>query len=103
MSEAVTADVEEKIITEIVNTIIDYLRPKRIFLFGSRVRGKGRRYSDFDVALEGVEMELRTERELKDALDARLGIFMVDLINFDKVSPEFRALILQDGKVIYER
>jgi len=102
MSKAVTADVEEKVIAEIVNTIVDYLRPKRIFLFGSRGHGKGRRYSDFDVALEGVEMELRAERELKDALDARLGIFMVDLINLDKVPPEFRALILQDGKVIYE-
>lgn len=87
MSEAVTADVEEKAIAEIVNTIIDYLRPKRIFLFGSRVRGEGRRYSDFDVALEGVEMELRTERELKDALDARLGIFMVDLSTLTKWPP----------------
>ena len=94
---------EEKVIGEIVSTITAYLHPKRIFLFGSRVLGRGRRYSDFDVALEGVTMSHRRERELKDALDIRLGIFTVDLVNLDKVDSEFKALILDEGRVIYEQ
>ncbi len=67
------------------------------------MRGRSRRYSDFDVALEGVAMSHRRERELKDALDARLGIFSVDLLCLDKVDPEFKALILEEGRIIYEQ
>jgi predicted nucleotidyltransferase len=94
---------EEEVIAEIVSIITAYLRPKRIFLFGSRALGKGKRYSDFDVALEGVAMTHRKERELKDALDARLGIFTVDLVCLDKVDAEFRVLILEEGREIYEQ
>ena len=94
---------EDKVISEIVSTISAYLHPKRILLFGSRARGRGKRYSDFDVALEGVAMTHRWERELKDALDARLGIFSVDLINRDKVDREFKVLIREGGRVIYEQ
>lgn len=94
---------EEKVIAVIVSTVTAYLHPKRIFLFGSRVLGGGRRYSDFDIALEGVTMSHRRERELKDALDIRLGIFTVDLVNLDKVDSEFKALILEEGRVIYEQ
>ena len=50
---------EEKVIGVIVSTITAYLHPKRILLFGSRERGRGKRYSDFDVALEGVAMTHR--------------------------------------------
>lgn len=94
---------EDKVIGEIVSTITAYLHPKRILMFGSRAMGRGKRYSDFDVALEGVTMTHRRERELKDALDARVGIFTVDLINLDKVDPEFKVLIKEGGRVIYEQ
>ena len=56
---------EEKVIAEIVSTITAYLHPKRILLFGSRARGRGKCYSDFDVGLEGVTMTYRRGRELK--------------------------------------
>jgi len=94
---------EEEVIGEIVSIITAYLHPTRILLFGSRARGRGKRHSDFDVALEGVTMTHRRERELKDVLDARLGIFSVDLINLDKVDPEFKVLIKEGGRVIYEQ
>ncbi len=94
---------QESIIDEIVNTITAYLHPKRIYLFGSRAMGRSRRYSDFDIAVEGVKMTHRSERELKEALDARLGIFTVDLVNLDNVEPEFKMLILKTGRVVYEQ
>lgn len=50
---------KERVIDEIVSTITAYLHPKRILLFGSRARGGGKRYSDFDVVLEGVAMTHR--------------------------------------------
>jgi predicted nucleotidyltransferase len=88
-------------ITEIVNTITEFVQPEQIILFGSRTRGVAHRYSDYDIALVGVDMDHRTERRLKEALDDRLGIFTVDLIDLGKVDPEFREIILRKGVVIY--
>ena len=59
---------EEKVSGEIVSTITAYLHPKRILLFGSRARGRGKH-----------------------------------LINLDIVEPEFKALIKEGGRVIYEQ
>ena len=56
---------EESVIGGIVSTITAYLHPKRILLVGSRARGRSKRYSDFDVALEGVAITHGWERELK--------------------------------------
>ncbi len=93
----------EENITEIIHTITAAVQPERIILFGSRVRGVAHRYSDYDIALEGVNMEHRVERRLREALNERLGIFAVDLIDIDKVDPEFKELIVQNGVVIYEK
>ena len=90
-------------IDNIVNIIISYLHPERIILFGSRAEGKGKRYSDFDIALEGIAVDIRRERLLKEALDEKLGIFSVDLINLDKADKGFRKIVLEKGRIIYER
>jgi len=91
----------EKNITEIINTITKLVQPDQIILFGSRARDVAHRYSDYDIALVGVDMDHRTERRLKEALDDRLGIFTVDLIDMGKVDPEFKEIILQSGVIIY--
>lgn len=89
-------------IAEIVQTITALVQPKRIILFGSRARGAGHRYSDYDIALVGVEMDHRTERRLKEALDERLGILTVDLINLDRADPQFQEMVTHNGMVVYE-
>jgi len=103
MATTSTANKEQEIIDSIVSLIKDYLHPKRIILFGSRASGKGKKYADFDIAVEGIEMDIRRERLLKDALDEKLGIYTVDLINLDKADAEFKKLILEKGRVIYEQ
>ena len=92
----------EENITKITRTVTEFVEPEQIILFGSRTHGTAHRYSDYDIALAGVDMDHRTERRLKQALDDRLGIFTVDLINIDKVDPEFRNLVVQSGVVVYE-
>jgi predicted nucleotidyltransferase len=93
---------EQKIIKDIIDVVITFIHPSRVIMFGSRAGGKAREYSDFDIAVEGVEMDIRKERLLKEALDRKMGIFTVDLINLDKADREFKRLISQKGKVIYE-
>jgi predicted nucleotidyltransferase len=92
---------ENQIIEKIIQIIKDHLHPRQIILFGSRAMGTSREYSDFDIALESEEMDIRQERILKEALDNDLGIYAVDLINLKNVDDEFKNL-LEKGKVIYE-
>jgi predicted nucleotidyltransferase len=103
MRSATIIESEQKVLMDIVTLVRDFLNPKRIIIFGSRISGRGREYSDFDIAVEGTEMNIRNERLLKDALDDKLGIITVDLINLDKVDSKFKQLVLQTGRVIYEQ
>lgn len=93
---------EQKIINDIIDVVNAYLHPSKVIMFGSRTSNKARKYSDFDIAVEGVEIDIRKERMLKEALDIKMGIFTVDLINLDKADKEFKKLISRNGKIIYE-
>ena len=94
---------EERLINAIVDVLISYLKPERIILFGSRAKTGAHEYSDFDIAVEGVDMDIRTERTVKEILDEEMKIYTVDLINLDKADNEFRDLVYKTGKVLYER
>ena len=94
---------EDRLINAIVDVLISYLNPECIILFGSRVKGRDSEYADFDIAVEGVDMDVRTERTVKEILDKKMIIYTVDLINLDKVDNEFRDLVYKTGKVLYER
>ena len=59
---------EQRIIDEVVNILLSYLQPKRIILFGSRARQRAGEYADFDIAIEGADMDIKVERFIKDKL-----------------------------------
>jgi predicted nucleotidyltransferase len=103
MRSAAVFESDQKVLADIITLVKNFLHPRRIIIFGSRVSGRGREYSDFDIAVEDAEMNIRNERLLKDALDDKLGIITVDLINLDKVDSKFKQLVLQTGRVIYEQ
>lgn len=94
---------EEKLINAIVEALVSYLKPERIILFGSRAKKGGHGYSDFDIAVTGVDMDIRTERTIKEILDEKMKIYSVDLINLDNADHEFRNIVYKTGKVLYER
>jgi len=89
-------------ITKITRIIREFVQPDKIILFGSRTHGTAHRYSDYDIAVSDVNMDHRTERLLKQALDNELGIFTVDLTSIDRVDQEFKDMILQSGEILYE-
>jgi len=53
---------EKRIIDEIVKVLLSYLQPKRIILFGSRAKQRAEKYADFDIAVEGADMDTKVER-----------------------------------------
>ncbi len=96
-------DSEEAILKEIVRTIRAFGTPERIILFGSRAKGHGGRYSDFDIAIEGMDIDIRTERRLKESLEDKIKVHIVEIINLDRADSAFREIVKKTGKVLYER
>lgn len=93
---------QKKHIKSIVNVLVEHLNPKHIWLFGSRAGTDFTDRSDFDIAIEGHEQNHRKLRQAHDKLDEVLGIYQCDLIEYDKVSEEFKTII-RKGKLIYNR
>lgn len=87
----------------IIDILVDKISPSRIYLFGSRAKGDEKYNSDFDVAFEADDYKFRSYREALEALDLALGAYSIDLVDLNECSPEFRELVKEQGKVIYER
>lgn len=86
----------------IVAFIRDTYRPTRILQWGSVIEpAQFREYSDIDIALEGV-----TEAETFFSLLAHaeeMTEFPVDIVQLERIEPEFRELLLKKGRIVYER
>ena len=85
---------EQKYESIVKDKLLELCRNKtcRIFLFGSRARGQVTRGSDFDIGITGLsknEFENLT-RKFQEFLDQSIVPYSVDLVNFDRVAPEFR-------------
>lgn len=66
-----------------------------VWIYGSRVRGEARRFSDIDLAMDaGAPLSLGTLAELRDALEASDLPYRVDLTDLANVAPEVRARLL---------
>lgn len=86
----------------IVQMIIDCYQPRRIYQWGSLLeRAKFRSYSDIDLGIEGVRDPESFFRMLGDA--ERMTDFALDIVDLDKIEPEFAEIIKKKGRIIYER
>ncbi len=72
-----------------------------VLAYGSRVRGTARTFSDLDIALRGPEPLPRHRVEaLKDAFAESNLPFQVDVVDWNSITPEFRALIEQGHEIV---
>jgi type I restriction enzyme S subunit len=68
----------------------------RVFFFGSRAIGRNRRGSDIDVGIDGPKpVPLRTMAFIREELEALPTIYMIDIVDFARVSPRFRTVAMQ--------
>lgn len=75
--------------------------PKRIWQWGSVLHPEQfRRGSDIDFAVEGIPDAETWFRLLGDVME--LTSFSLDIVELDKIAPEFSELIRMKGKVVYE-
>ncbi|MBI9071947.1 MAG: nucleotidyltransferase domain-containing protein [Melioribacteraceae bacterium] len=64
---------------------------KKKYLFGSRAKGTSRYSSDFDIAVDFSDLEIGSLNRLKDIID------------INRVDADFKEIILNTGKLIYEK
>jgi len=70
-------------------------------VFGSRVDGTPKSYSDLDLVIIGKEkIPLETMIDLKDAFSESDLVFRVDILDWQRISPEFRKVIERKYAVI---
>jgi len=88
----------EKKIKEIIYRFLD---PKeyQVFIFGSRVLGKAKKYSDYDVGIFGKKSVPATKMVLiEEALEESDLPYKVDVVDFSLVSADFKKVALSKIK-----
>jgi len=94
----------EKVLRKLIDFLEKELAPERLILFGSRAKNMAHPYSDIDLAISGTKpLDLRSKRKLKEEIEELSYPFKVDLVFLDEVSEEFKRVIYETGRVVYEK
>lgn len=82
--------------------IIEKYKPAAVYQWGSLLDGEHfSEISDIDIAVEGVKSPEEFFSLLGDAMN--MTEFPLDIVQMEKVEPEFRSQILKRGRIVYER
>ncbi len=74
-----------------------YLPGTEVFVFGSRSRGDHKKYSDLDLAVRAVKaIQRKTWLEIQEQFSESTLPFKVDLIEMQKIDPDFQKAIQKD-------
>lgn len=93
-----------KSIQDAVSWAGEYLKPHKIYLFGSQARGDSRESSDYDFAVDPTEETLkRWVYFMADLTDEAPTLRAMDWLRLDEVDDELKARILKEGVIVYER
>ena len=92
---------ERRIVEEILTGLVPHAR---VVVFGSRVTGKQKPFSDLDLAIDiGEPLPLDMFARLRSAFSESHLPFGVDLVDIRAVTDEFREVIEKEYEVIQER
>ena len=94
---------ENEIIEAVKKIIVSHFDPKRIILFGSRAKGCNDSHADFDFAVDCQKPDIAGERKIKEDIDPAVGLYSVHIVFLPAVDVSFKEIILETGKVIYEK
>ncbi len=77
--------------------------PCDVFVFGSRIKGTQRKFSDLDLCLKAKKpIDLATIAMLKEALSQSDLPFTVDVIDYNSLSAGFKKIIDEEGVLFNE-
>lgn len=82
--------------------IVECYHPRRIYQWGSLLDpSRFREYSDIDIAVDGVDEPERFFKMFGEA--EKLTDLPLDLLDINRIEPEFADLIKEKGILVYER
>jgi len=90
----------ELYLTQIRRIVLEGLRGQkaRVYLFGSRARGKATGTSDVDVAVLPLEpLPPGTLSAVREALEESTVPYTVDLVDLSRADPAFRKRVVKEG------
>jgi len=90
----------------VFNIIKKYASDCDVFAFGSRYKCTPKNYSDLDLAFalaNGQRLGIKRTGQLEEAFSESELPYRVDVVDYNAVSPEFRAIIDRGNEVICER
>lgn len=90
-------------IQKVLERAIRELDPDKIVLFGSRSRGDAHARSDFDFAFFGVRDQRAWLEFSNDVTYEPPTLYPLDVMQFERLTPEFQASVIGTGKVVYSR
>ena len=97
-------DVEEEYLAEIRRILGEHVPDCEVRVFGSRIEGKARDFSDLDLVLVGSgKLNWRRIELLKDAFASSNLPMTIDVIDWHAISGEFRAVIENKYEIIQEK
>ncbi|UCC99598.1 MAG: nucleotidyltransferase domain-containing protein [Phycisphaerales bacterium] len=97
-------DLAERHLETIKRILAAYVADCEVRAFGSRSNGTATKHSDLDLAIVGEgRLERRVKTLLREAFEESDLPFRVDVIDYNAVSQEFRAVIEQKYEVIQQR
>lgn len=87
-------------IKNLLRRAVTLLDPQEITLFGSRARGDFRENSDFDIAFK-LKNDSRWSEFLAEVGVAPHTLYRTDLVNIDKLGPDYQSNIKKEGVLLY--
>jgi predicted nucleotidyltransferase len=93
----------KKLNRKILNIFSRYinLTDFRIFYFGSRLNEKCDDRADIDIGIEGKnEISFLTLTQIRSDIEELPILYKIDVVDFNKTSPEFKKVALQKIEVI---
>lgn len=89
-------------VSKIKKIIFQFLDPQkdRVFIFGSRAIGNGRKFSDIDIGVKSnKQINSITLSDIEEAFEESNIPYTVDVVDFSQVSANFNEVAKQ--KIIY--
>ena len=90
-------DIEEQHLKIVKEVLADLLPDNtKVWIFGSRVTGKAKKFSDLDIALDlgsNKKICLALFADLKEAFDKSDLPWTVDIVDMNSISDEFKSII----------
>lgn len=86
-------DLEQKYIEFIKETVSSMLHNYKLYIFGSRVKNRAKKYSDIDLAIDSQELTPQTKLKLEATFDNSTLPYEIDIIDLNSIDDKFKNLI----------